>query len=85
MTTNGFRKSTICPIRAKYIRAMKFQHILSIDNRYDSPRTFKSKIEYANKLGLSGLMVWAIDMDDDNFSALHAIADGAISNTTTDC
>ncbi|KAF3014161.1 hypothetical protein E8E14_002388 [Neopestalotiopsis sp. 37M] len=42
---------------------------------YDSPDTFKSKIEYANKLGRSGLMVWAIDMDDDKSSALHAIAD----------
>ncbi|RSM03030.1 hypothetical protein CEP52_007639 [Fusarium oligoseptatum] len=39
---------------------------------YDDESTFKAKIEYANKMGLSGLMVWAIDQDDNNLSALRA-------------
>ncbi|CAM1509829.1 Fc.00g001640.m01.CDS01 [Cosmosporella sp. VM-42] len=42
---------------------------------FDDASTFKSKIEYANKIGLSGLMVWAVDLDDSGLSALSAISD----------
>ncbi|RSL67275.1 hypothetical protein CEP53_003068 [Fusarium sp. AF-6] len=43
---------------------------------YDDESTFKAKIEYANKMGLSGLMIWAIDQDDSNLSALSAVTGG---------
>ncbi|KAH7227281.1 hypothetical protein B0J15DRAFT_556340 [Fusarium solani] len=43
---------------------------------YDDESTFKAKIEYANKMGLSGLMVWAIDQDDGKLSALGAVTGG---------
>ncbi|ETS74742.1 hypothetical protein PFICI_13226 [Pestalotiopsis fici W106-1] len=42
--------------------AARVEYMVYNDNQwvsYDSPRTFKSKIEYANKLGLSGLMLMA--------------------------
>lgn len=55
-----------------------------IENRYDDPITFQAKIDYANGIGLSGLMVWAIDLDDNNLDALHAISNakdiGAVTN-----
>jgi hypothetical protein len=44
--------------------------------RYDDTTTFKAKIDYANKMGLSGLMVWAIDQDDSDLSALTAVTGG---------
>ena len=42
---------------------------------FDDVKTFQSKIDYANKMGLSGLMVWAVDLDDGQLSALSAISD----------
>lgn len=47
---------------------------------YDDEQTFKLKIDYANKMGLGGLMVWAVDQDDVNLSALSAITDPNLSN-----
>lgn len=46
----------------------------NIDDRFDDETTFKEKIDYANKIGLSGLMVWAVDLDDSQLSALSTIA-----------
>ncbi|KAJ4152982.1 hypothetical protein LMH87_009497 [Akanthomyces muscarius] len=40
---------------------------------FDDQETFKAKIDYANKVGLSGLMIWAIDLDDGDLSALSAV------------
>lgn len=40
---------------------------------YDDERTFKDKIDFANKRGLNGVMMWAIDLDDYRRSALNAI------------
>jgi chitinase len=40
---------------------------------YDDRRTFQQKIEFANKRGLHGLFIWAIDQDDDGFNALKGI------------
>jgi chitinase len=32
------------------------------------------KIDYANRMGLAGLMVWAVDLDDSHLTALKAIS-----------
>ncbi|KAL9030617.1 MAG: hypothetical protein Q9196_001284 [Gyalolechia fulgens] len=40
---------------------------------YDDKDTFKQKIEFANKLGLGGLLIWAIDQDTDDLQALQAV------------
>ncbi|CEL61305.1 Chitotriosidase-1 OS=Homo sapiens GN=CHIT1 PE=1 SV=1 [Rhizoctonia solani AG-1 IB] len=41
---------------------------------YDDEDTFKQKIDYANKLGLGGMLIWAADQDDGDYSAMNAIS-----------
>lgn len=43
---------------------------------YDDERTFKDKIDFANSRGLNGLMMWAIDLDDERGTALNALTGG---------
>lgn len=45
---------------------------------FDDETTFEMKIKYANKMGLSGLMIWAIDLDDNRLSALRAVSDSEV-------
>ena len=40
---------------------------------YDDSKTFKAKVDWSNKLGLGGLMIWAVDLDDEDFSALTGL------------
>ena len=40
---------------------------------YDDATTFKQKIEWANSVGLGGVMIWSVDLDDDSFSALEGL------------
>ncbi|KAH7038273.1 glycosyl hydrolases family 18-domain-containing protein [Microdochium trichocladiopsis] len=40
---------------------------------YDSRQTLQQKVKYANEIGLLGLMIWAIDLDDSKNSALDAL------------
>jgi chitinase len=40
---------------------------------YDDKETFKAKIDFANKQGLGGLLIWAIDQDTDDLEALNAV------------
>lgn len=47
---------------------------------YDDTESFQLKIDYANKMGLGGLMVWAIDQDDASLTALRAITDPSLAN-----
>lgn len=42
-------------------------------SRFDDATTFQAKIDYANQIGLAGLMVWAIDLDNNGLEALRAI------------
>jgi chitinase len=42
---------------------------------YDDLNTLKAKIDYANKNGLLGVFIWAVDQDDDNHNALTAVLD----------
>jgi chitinase len=39
---------------------------------YDDADTFKLKIDYANKICLGGLMVWAASTDDRNWTAAES-------------
>ncbi|PKK46869.1 hypothetical protein CI102_8377 [Trichoderma harzianum] len=50
---------------------------------YDDETTFQAKIDYANKLGLSGLLIWALDLDSSGLDALRAVS-GPISPTEID-
>ncbi|KAK4200452.1 killer toxin subunits alpha/beta [Triangularia verruculosa] len=40
---------------------------------YDDVDTFKQKKELAHDLGLGGYLIWAVDQDDDQLSALQAV------------
>ncbi|KAM3426153.1 hypothetical protein NHJ13734_009626 [Beauveria thailandica] len=42
---------------------------------YDDAHTIKAKIEFANKMGLSGVMTWALDLDDSALESLKALSD----------
>lgn len=47
---------------------------------YDDKRTFQDKIDFANKRGLNGLMIWAIDLDDSKHTALAALTGNEITD-----
>ncbi|KAJ5487608.1 hypothetical protein N7530_001908 [Penicillium desertorum] len=40
---------------------------------FDDEDTFKEKVKWANSIGLGGLMIWSIDQDDKEFSALTSL------------
>lgn len=40
---------------------------------YDDADTFQAKIDFANNLGLGGLLIWSIDQDTQNLDALKAV------------
>lgn len=40
---------------------------------YDDFDTFQQKIDFANGLGLGGLLIWAIDLDNKDLDALSAV------------
>lgn len=40
---------------------------------YDSVKTIKDKVDYANDKGLLGLFIWALDLDNDQYDALGAV------------
>lgn len=49
---------------------------------FDDAETFKLKIDYANRLGLGGLMIWAIDQDDGDLHALRAISGSSLPDAS---
>lgn len=56
---------------------------------YDDEETIKAKIEFANDQGLGGLLIWSVDQDSDDLSALSAIVGPgkislALKNTISD-
>ncbi|KAL2259976.1 hypothetical protein VTK26DRAFT_6171 [Humicola hyalothermophila] len=40
---------------------------------YDDEETIQAKIKFANDLGLGGLLIWSVDQDTDDLSALSAV------------
>lgn len=40
---------------------------------FDDAVSFKAKIDLANKYGLGGLLIWAIDQDDEYYHALRGV------------
>ncbi|CAI7624461.1 unnamed protein product [Penicillium pancosmium] len=40
---------------------------------FDDAISFRAKIDLANKYGLGGLLIWAIDQDDDYYHALRGV------------
>ncbi|KAF4833579.1 Chitotriosidase-1 [Colletotrichum siamense] len=40
---------------------------------YDDNTTFAQKVDWANEVGLGGVMIWSVDQDDTSFSALEGL------------
>ncbi|KAI7261488.1 glycoside hydrolase family 18 protein, partial [Hortaea werneckii] len=40
---------------------------------YDDEKTFRQKIDWANSMGFGGALIWASDLDDDQYSAHAAL------------
>ena len=40
---------------------------------YDDSITFKQKVDWANGVGLGGVMIWSVDLDDNDFTALSGL------------
>ncbi|KAK2764375.1 hypothetical protein FQN54_009069 [Arachnomyces sp. PD_36] len=40
---------------------------------YDDKKTFQQKVDWADDLGLGGLMVWAVDLDDERLTAMSGL------------
>lgn len=40
---------------------------------YDDAKTFQQKVDFANSVGLGGVMIWSVDQDDNDFSALSGL------------
>lgn len=62
--------------KATYDEVAKVNYIVYGQNNwisYDDARTFQDKIDFANERGLSGIMIWAIDLDDPQHTALGAL------------
>jgi chitinase len=41
---------------------------------YDDPASLTAKVQYANQMGLGGVMAWDLSMDDSNSTLLNAVA-----------
>lgn len=49
---------------------------------FDDKTTFQQKIDFANERDLRGLLIWAIDQDDDSLTALKAVTGKDIASIT---
>jgi chitinase len=64
--------------------AAAVQYLVYAENSwvsYDDATTFSAKVDYANRMGLSGIMIWAIDLDDSYLTALQSIVDPSLINS----
>ncbi|KAL4943096.1 hypothetical protein BDV06DRAFT_211304 [Aspergillus oleicola] len=50
---------------------------------YDDETTFKQKIDWANSVGLGGVMIWASDQDTDKYDAHAALVQREITTNPT--
>jgi chitinase len=50
---------------------------------YDDAVTFKQKADWANMAGLGGSLIWASDLDDDNYTAHSALLGRKINPTNS--
>lgn len=63
----------------KYITWDKNQWI-----SYDDADTFKLKLKWANEMGFGGSMIWAVDTDDDKFTAMSGLMGHQVAHINTD-
>lgn len=46
---------------------------------YDDKKTFDQKVKWADSIGLGGIMIWAVDLDDKDFTALAGLTGQPVS------
>ncbi|KAF4988149.1 hypothetical protein FGRMN_9938 [Fusarium graminum] len=46
---------------------------------YGDKRTFQQKVKWADSIDLGGLMIWAVDLDDNDFTALSGLIGKPVS------
>ncbi|ETS76426.1 hypothetical protein PFICI_11813 [Pestalotiopsis fici W106-1] len=63
------------PVRDDKAAAMYFAFDQDQWVSYDNAATIKEKVDFADKQGLLGLFIWALDLDNDNYDALAAVLD----------
>jgi len=51
---------------------------------YDDADTFKIKLAWANQVGIGGSMIWAVDTDDDKFSAMSGLMGYPVAHVSPD-
>ncbi|GAB1527685.1 hypothetical protein RhiTH_010873 [Rhizoctonia solani] len=71
--TSGKRKRASANVVWDKTAAVKYAYWGDQWVSYDDGDTFKQKIDYANKLGLGGMLIWAIDQDTGNYDAINAL------------
>ncbi|KAM0465725.1 hypothetical protein ACHAPV_001782 [Trichoderma viride] len=49
---------------------------------YDDKDTFAQKVEYANSIGLGGVLIWSVDQDTPNSDALRGLVGKNVAGTT---
>jgi hypothetical protein len=47
---------------------------------YDTNKTFKTKIDYANDICLGGIMIWSVDQDTFDWEAMTALLDKDVTS-----
>ncbi|KAF2460036.1 hypothetical protein BDY21DRAFT_361899 [Lineolata rhizophorae] len=71
--SNGLKRRASDPV---HLEQDAVKYITYDDNQwvsYDDEETFTQKIDWANEVGLGGLMIWAVDLDDTKFTALSGL------------
>ncbi|KAI8585352.1 hypothetical protein BDZ88DRAFT_433109 [Geranomyces variabilis] len=68
--------------------ATAMTHMIAYDYQdwvaYDTPTTYKMKIDRATKLCLGGIIVWAVDQDDDSNSMSGIVSESAAEEISMD-
>ncbi|QRW11038.1 chitinase [Ceratobasidium sp. AG-Ba] len=71
---NGVNKKRAGTVQWDKTAAVKYAYWGDQWISYDDTDTFQQKLDYANNLGLGGMLIWAIDQDDGDYSAMDAIS-----------
>jgi GH18 family chitinase len=77
----GFDQITNFLASASWDDGAKVPYIFDSANRqllgFENPASIGYKGQYAAQKNIGGLMIWSLDQDDDQFSMLKAVAQGA--------
>ena len=49
---------------------------------YESPQSLKDKVNYASEKNVGGLMIWAIDQDDDDLTMMNIVSSAPLCKNT---